>query len=80
MIDRFDPSMLSVAEMIAHGADSVSTSCGRCSHLGRALITMLPPETTLAKIAELMVCLDCGSANVHIKPVWPDGGPIGGEA
>jgi hypothetical protein len=75
MINRFDSSSLTVADMIARGADSVSASCWGCGKLWRAPIIMLPPETTLAKVNEAMFCHACGSAMVHAEPIWPDGGP-----
>ena len=71
-----DPAetLVTVADMLAHGADAVSASCWRCNRIWRAPITMVPPVTTLAKIQALMQCQSCGSDRVRVEPAWPDGG------
>ena len=67
---------LSVADMLANGADTVAGACESCGHLWRAPITFLPSATTLAKLRTLMQCPRCESADVEIMPRWPDAEPI----
>ena len=67
---------LSVADMLANGADTVAGSCEDCGHLWRAPILILPPATTLAKLRAIMQCPKCESVNVEIIPKWPDAEPV----
>ena len=68
-------TLITVEDMLAHGADAVSASCWRCGKLWRSPIMMLPPETTLARIRELMMRRDCGSETIHVGPAWPESAP-----
>jgi len=61
-------SEVTVAEMAEHGIDSVDAFCEKCGSLWRAPIHILPPATTLAKIAALMVCPNCGGRHVDVVP------------
>lgn len=74
MAEPFE-TLITVADMRAHGADAVSASCWRCNRFWRSPIFALPPETTLAKVQALMKCHDCGNDRVHVTPVWPNGEP-----
>ena len=74
MAESFE-SLITVEDMLAEGVDAVSASCWRCNRIWRAPITMLPPETTLAKLQRVMRCQDCGNERVHVEPAWPEGGP-----
>lgn len=71
---KIDPKALSVANMQAYGVELVSASCWSCQHMWRSPIMMLPPETTVAKIMEVMTCPGCGGRKIHVEPVWRDGG------
>lgn len=73
MSNHHDLKDLSVAHMLAHGLDQVSVSCPRCLSRWRAHITVLPQDTKLAKVQELMMCRDCGDGKVDIEFVWPSG-------
>lgn len=72
-MSRADPAAITVADMAAHGADFVDATCPQCGSSWRAPIVMMPSKTTLAKIAELMICRTCGGADVQVAPVWPSG-------
>lgn len=70
-----EPSAVTVADLLMRGVEGIDASCLRCGENWRAPITMLPPATSLAKIAELMVCPICGSGNVDVAPAWMGDGP-----
>jgi Zn finger protein HypA/HybF involved in hydrogenase expression len=68
-------STVTVADLLRQGAEEIDASCLRCGENWRAPITILPSATTLAKIAELMVCPACGGREVEVAPAWPGDAP-----
>jgi len=64
------PSAITVADLLRRGVDEIDASCSRCSENWQTPISILPPATTLAKIAEVMVCPACGGREVDIAPAW----------
>jgi Zn finger protein HypA/HybF involved in hydrogenase expression len=67
---RAEPSAIAVADLLMRGVEKIDASCLRCGENWQAPISILPPATTLAKIAELMVCPACGGREVDIAPAW----------
>lgn len=70
-----EPSAITVADLQNRGVEEIDASCLRCGENWQAPITVLPSATTLAKIAELMVCPACGGREVDVTPAWPGDAP-----
>ena len=66
---------VTVAELAEHGVDSVDAICEKCGNSWRAPIHILPPATTLAKVAALMLCPNCGGRHVEVTPASPEEHP-----
>ena len=60
-------SEVTVAELTAHGVETVEASCLRCGQGWWPPITFLPATTTIRKIAALMVCPTCAGRDVEIQ-------------
>ena len=61
---------LTVADLDARGADSVTATCGACGREWRAMVRFLPPKVTLAHVSGLLECRACGGQNVSVSPIW----------
>jgi hypothetical protein len=57
-----------VGDLLACGIEDVEAFCVGCGSLWRSPITFLPPATSLAKTASLMVCPTCGGRDIDIDP------------
>ena len=65
---------ITVAELTRHSLEAVEASCLSCGAEWQTPITFLPPATTLAKVASLMVCPTCGGRDVEIQePIGLEG-------
>ena len=67
---KVEPSAVTVADLLMRAGEEIDASCSRCGENWQAPISILPPSTTLAKIAEVMVCPACGGREVDIAPAW----------
>lgn len=65
-----DPLTLTVRDLTAAGADSVEATCLYCGTTWSALIGIMPEQTTLQKLRELLTCPTCGKSEIDIKPEW----------
>jgi Zn finger protein HypA/HybF involved in hydrogenase expression len=70
-------SEVTVAELAEHGIDSVDAFCEKCGNSWRAPIYILPPATTLARVAALMACPNCGGRHVDVTPASQEERPTG---
>ena len=61
---------LKISELLALRVDSVKAHCHACGHSWVAIIDVLPDETTFEQIRSLMLCADCGGAEIDIDPIW----------
>jgi Zn finger protein HypA/HybF involved in hydrogenase expression len=58
---------VTVADLIARGVDTVEASCVKCGDQWLSPITFLPPATTIAKVAALMLCPTCDARDVEVQ-------------
>jgi Zn finger protein HypA/HybF involved in hydrogenase expression len=62
---------VTIAELTRYGLEAVAASCLGCGAEWQTPIKFLPPATSLAKVAALMVCPTCGGRDVEIQePIW----------
>lgn len=66
---------MTVADLGAHGADSVRATCDACGWDWRAMVRFLPPATPLTKVAGLLECRACGGQRISVEPIWRHGPP-----
>jgi Zn finger protein HypA/HybF involved in hydrogenase expression len=66
MMRRQHHAYATVAELMVNDIENVEAACLRCGEAWLAPTDFLPPATTIAKIADLMVCPTCGGREVRI--------------
>lgn len=70
-MSSIDNSAITVGEMKMHGVEKIWASCGHCGKRWQAPIDILPSATSLAKIAQLIICPTCGERGVKVSPATP---------
>lgn len=68
-----DAQILTVADVLAHGADAVQATCRYCGHIWSAPIGFLPERIMLEKVCALLLCPTCDRTQVDVEPEWPGG-------
>lgn len=65
-----DPASVTIADMLANGADEVRAICPTCESSWTAPVSFLPPATNLAQVRDLLICPRCASIDIGVEP-WP---------
>jgi hypothetical protein len=65
-----DPASVTVADLLAHGANEVKATCPRCATSWQAPVSFLPPTTNLDEVRDLLICPQCASQDIGVEP-WP---------
>ncbi len=66
---------LTLGDLMALEVDAVKAACRSCGHSWRAPYNFLPPSTSLARVASVMICPNCGGVYLEIAPA-PTEGPV----
>jgi DNA-directed RNA polymerase subunit RPC12/RpoP len=63
-----DNPAITVGEMKAHGVQKVWAACELCGKRWLVPVEFLPASTSLATIAELIICPNCGDRSLMASP------------
>lgn len=70
-MSSIDNPAITVGEMKTHAVNEVLASCDLCGERWRVPIEFLPSATKLEKIAELIICPNCGDRGIKASPALP---------